>query len=56
MKKYIVVWFMDNAVREFADVIDGVLSEQEAVDKVRRVHPGADVKVVGIMSSSSEWM
>lgn len=52
MKKYIVMWFMENSAREFADIINGVSSEQEAADKVRRVHPGADVKVVGIVSKN----
>lgn len=32
-EKYIVVWLAENVVQEFADVINGVKSEQEAVEK-----------------------
>ena len=53
MNRYMVTWYRKEFPgTEFTDIIDGVNSEQEAVDKVRNIHLNAIVIAVGIMIES----
>ena len=55
MNRYMVTWYRKEFPgTEFTDIIDGVNSEQEAVDKVRDVHLNAIVIAVGIMVTN--WL
>ena len=55
MNRYMVTWYRKEFPgTEFTDIIDGVNSEQEAVDKVRDIHLNAIVIAVGIMVTN--WL
>lgn len=55
MNKYMVTWCRrEFPGTRFTDIIDDVNSEQEAVDKVRDIHPHSIVVAVGIMVTN--WL
>lgn len=55
MNRYMVTWYRKEFPgTEFTDIIVGVNSEQEAVDKVRDIHLNAIVIAVGIMVTN--WL
>ena len=50
MNRYMVTWYRkDFTGTEFTNIVDGMKSAQEAVDKVRDIHLNAVVVAVGIL-------